>query len=157
MNRALYLGRLAPIGKPFVTRIRGEGVQRIKLGEFACPSRNGAKVRVDHGDVDIGYFSCVIRSHGWWVGSFLLDPNVIDAETEALIRPGAALSIGMDIIRFEIVEPGVGARPAGRVARGLICRTGLIEGASIIERFDFSQRPSPAPPAGPILRSPLAK
>ncbi len=100
----MYSAKLAPVNKPYVVRLEGgpsarQGLRKVQLDEFCLPLASRAKVRFEHGDFDIGQAAAVICHRGWWVGDFSLDPNVIDAETAALIKPGVAVSMGIDIIR----------------------------------------------------------
>jgi hypothetical protein len=150
----IFGGKLAPVNRPFVTRIPGEGERRIQLNKFSLPLASRATVRVEHGEQDVGSFVAVLLDKGWFVGDFVLDPEVISPEVIDRVTPGLALSIGMDIVRSEH-DPSTGVEHVleGRLSEVSIVREAMVPGARITRRLGSS---SPAARAGSSDRADVA-
>ena len=131
-HRFVYSAALAPIGKPVRLRIRGEGHKTVVLDDCCLPLAHRAKIRIGHGDEDIGTLTNVIRFGGWWLGDFTLNPAMLSEELEQRIPIGMPLSVGFDIVRSR-VDPDTGVEEIwqGDLTEVSLCQHGAIPGAKI--------------------------
>lgn len=156
MSRYLYSATLAPIGKPFRSRVPGEGDRLFRLDEFCLPLASRAKVRAAHGDADIGEFAAVVRRGGWYVGDFMLDADIVTEDVERDIRVGQPLSVGFDIVRSQVDADGVENILEGRLAEVSLVQRGRIPGAKITGKHEFQpvpkREPSKSAPRPTVIR-----
>lgn len=135
MSRFLYSAKIAPVGVPFRIRERGEGARTVMLREGAIAAKN-PKVRVDHEiGLDVGLFGAVITHRGWVIGDFTIDPDLVDEETEQMIRVGTSVSPGIAIFASR-VNQATGIEEIERAVLGEVSlvRKGMIDGAKIVSR-----------------------
>lgn len=144
--RSLLTARIAPIGRPFPTGLHGGGLQRCQLDTTSVLLTKNASVRVNHGDQDVGKVGVVIRHKDWFVGDLWL-ADFVDDETEAAIKPGQPVSVGLRIIRSQI-DPATGVEHIhqAELEELSLCRRGMVPGAQIIYRT--TPRRSSPPPVG---------
>ena len=149
--RYFYSARFFPASRPIEVRIKGAGRQTVSVDEFCFviermrPSK--VDICVDHADERAGELTNLLLFRGWYLGDFVLDPEVISAETEERIRPGTPLSVGFDVVRSEL-DPvtGVEIILEATLSEVSLTRRGMCPDAQILSKTPIrrSSQSSPA-------------